>query len=125
MPIYYTLLSVLMNKDKYMKWNRANCNQHQWDRLVLYVFMIIQRLRNRHNFSWYALINGASTWSTMAGNMDVHLGLCLTRYSILRKLHVMKLTRAEVDKRIIARLLKEDICIGSFDNTQLFKLLKF
>ena len=56
--------------------------------------------------------------------MDVHLGLCLLRYSILRKLH-FKYSRAEVEKMIIDRLKKELICIGSFDNTQLFQLLKF
>jgi hypothetical protein len=100
-------------------------NQHQWDRLVLYLFMIIQRLRNCHNFIWYALINGASTWSNKAGNMDVHLGLCLTRHSILRKLHHHHFTRAEVEQLIIARLIQEVICIGSFDNTQLFQLLKY
>ena len=124
MPLYYTLLSVLMNKNKYAKHKSKNFNQHQWDRLVLYIFMIIQRLRNRKNFSWYALINGASTWSNIAGNMDVHLGLCLTRTSILRKLHV-KFSRAEVEQLIIARLAKEVLVIGSFDNTQFFQLLKF
>ncbi len=124
MPLYYTLLSVLMNKARYMNHKSKTYNQHQWDRLVLYLFMIIQRLRNRHNFSWYALINGASTWSTQTGNMDVHLGLCLTRVSILRKLHV-KYSRLEVERLIILRLKKENICIGSFDNTQLFQLLKF
>ena len=125
MPIYYTLLSVLMNRDKYQKWKRTKINQHQWDRLVLYLFMIIQGLRNRHNFSWYALINGASTWLNKARNMDVHLGLCLTRHSILRKLHHHHFTRAEVEQLIIARLIQEVICIGSFDNTQLFQLLKY
>lgn len=107
-----------------MKHKARNFNQQQWDRLVLYLFMIIQRVRNRHNFSWYALINGASTWSSQTGNMDVHLGLCLTRVSILRKLH-LKYNRAEVERMIIERLKKELICIGSFDNTQLFQLLKF
>ena len=118
MPLYYTLLSVLMNKAKYMNHKAKSYNQHQWDRLLLYLFMIIQRLRNRHNFSWYALINGASTWSTQTGNMDVHLGLCLTRVSILRKLH-FKYSRSEVERMIILRLKQEKICIGSFDNTLL------
>ena len=124
MPLYYTLLSVLMNKAKYVKHKAKNFNQHQWDCLVLYLFMIIQRVRNRHNFSWYALINGASTWLSQTGNMDVHLGLCLTRVSILRKIH-FKYSCAEVERMIIARLTLEVICIGSFDNTQLFQLLKF
>ena len=124
MPLYFTLLSVLMNRTKYVNHSSRNVDQHQWDRLVLYLFMIIQRMRNRHNFSWYALINGASTWSSKTGNMDVHLGLCLSRISILRKLHV-KYSRVEVEKMIIDCLMKQLICIGSFDNTQLFQLLKF
>ena len=111
MPLYYTLLSVLTNKSKYMKHTHKNFNQHQWDRLVLYLFMIIQRIRIRHNFSWHALINGASTWSSKTGNIDVDLGLCLSRFSILRKLHI-KYSRVEVEQMIIARLKKELICIG-------------
>ena len=37
----------------------------------------------------------------------------------------MKFSRAEVERLIIARLSKEVLLIGSFDNTQLFQLLKY
>ena len=87
--MYYTLLSVLMNKRKDSNHKSKNFNQHQWDRLVLYIFMIIQRVKYQNNFSCYALINGASTWSTIEGNMDVNLGLCLTTSSTVRISNVM------------------------------------
>ena len=118
MPTHYTLLNVSMNKDRYIKHHRKKDQVVQWDRLVFYLFMIIQRIRNRHNFSWYGLINGASTWKHNGGNMNVHLGLCLSRQSIVGKLKV-KFSRAQVEQMIIDRLCQELITIGSFDNTQL------
>ena len=124
MPTHYTLLNVLMNKDRYIKHHCKKDQVVQWDRLVFYLFMIIQRIRNRHNFSWYGLINGASTWKHNGGNMNVHLGLCLSRQSIVGKLKV-KFSRAQVEQMIIDRLCQELITIGSFDNTQLMRLLKY
>ena len=125
MPTHYTLLNVLINKDRYVKHYRKKDQVVQWDRLVFYLFMIIQRIRNRHNFSWYGLINGASTWKHNGGNMNVHLGLCLSRQSIVGKLKV-KFSRAQVEQIIVERLAKELITIvGSFDNTQLMRLLKY
>ena len=124
MPTHYTLLNVLMNKDRYVKHHRKKDQVVQWDWLVFYLFMIIQRICNHHNFSWYGLINGASTWKHNGGNMDVHLGLYLSRQSIVGKLKV-KFSCTRVKRMIVKRLAKELITIGLFDNTQLMRLIKY
>ena len=114
-----------MNKDRYCNHDRKKDQVVQWDRLVFYLFMMIQRIRNRHNFSWFGLINGASKWTNISGDMTVHLGLCLSRQTIIKKL-APKFSRVQVEQMIISRLSKELILIGSFDNNkQLMRLLKY
>jgi hypothetical protein len=73
-PRYYEMISTLLNREQYSRLKRSHDSKLLWDHFILYTFCMLMRIRNKNNFSWWALINSASMYGNGANHLAVYFG---------------------------------------------------
>ena len=73
-PRYYEMISTLLNREQYSRLKRSHDSKLLWDHFILYTFCMLMRIRNKNNFSWWALINSASMYGSGANHLAVFFG---------------------------------------------------
>jgi hypothetical protein len=73
-PRYYEMISTLLNREQYSRLKRSHDSKLLWDHFILYTFCMLMRIRNKNNFSWWALINSASMYGNGANHLAVFFG---------------------------------------------------
>ena len=81
-------------------------------------------MRNPHNFSWWALVNAASTYGHGGSNMGIFFALALTQTSMLRKLNAINVYHL-IAKLTIETFRVLTLAIAIIDNSQIFRMLKY
>ena len=87
MPKHYHIFNSLLNKS-----DKANVKQlqnlcGQWDRDILYQFTTLSRKQNSKFFSYWTLINTASSYGGTNLDLSVFFGLATTVGTMLNKLN--------------------------------------
>ena len=121
---YYSLFLTLLNKTKYSNHSSKNARKPYWDRMAMFLFISVMRMRNNRLFSWMGVINTAAHWTSSGGNISVIFGQKVTRDTMVKKLTGL-VTPAECERRTIACLSTLLFVKGAFDNTQHFVEQKF
>ena len=118
-------LCVMMNKKGKIKHARSDHLNLQWTRQIFYLFMIIQRLRNPQNFTWWAMCNTAAHFGSKVDKISSFFGVCLSHTGMLEKLQAT-FGFEEVDALTKESLLVSgDFGIAIFDNSQFIQQLKY
>ena len=83
LPRYYHAIGSLLNKTDKANVTSFNHLQGQWDCDILYHFITICRKRNPKFFSYWALINTASSYGGTNLDLQVFFGLAVTVSTIV------------------------------------------
>jgi hypothetical protein len=142
---YYELITVLLNKMVCVMFLFCSCfisiltmssqlfrqspvdssKIVDWDRFAFYIFCILMRIRNNHNFSWWALCNTASTYHQSGQSLTVYFGLSLSRTTMRRKLQALCPYADVMDKTNKMLRSSGPFAIAIFDNSQIIRPLKY
>ena len=87
LPKYYHIFSSLLNKSSKANVSRLKNLQGQWDCDILYQFITLSRKRNPKFFTYWALINTASSYGGTNLDLSVFFGLATTDSTMLKKLN--------------------------------------
>jgi hypothetical protein len=86
LPRYHEMISVLLYKFHNTKHKKHRHKHAQWDHFILYVFCMLQRIRNKRNFIWWALCNAASQYGEGNNIMSCYFGFTLHNKTVLKKI---------------------------------------
>ena len=76
----YEAISIMLNQHKKQVYkSRAKHNCRQWDLTLMYKFFSIIRVRNAHDFPWWALCDAASSYSCRSSSLTVFSGQSITK----------------------------------------------
>ena len=87
LPKHYHIFSSLLNKLSKVNVTQLKNLQGQWDHNILYQFITLSRKRNPKFFTYWAMINMASSYSGTNLDLSVFFGLATTVSTMLNKLN--------------------------------------
>jgi hypothetical protein len=122
-PVQYATLAKLLNYEAHFERKDRDHLHPFYDRMILYQFMSICRVRSHKAFSWWALVNacmryGCRAASTLASMDSVFFGHSITQTSVMRKTKTFREITPEYYQRIIDSLAQQAIAQSVFDNAQ-------
>ena len=114
-----------MPKERWILTRRTRKEHHQWDRFAFYIFSLLMRIRNCHNFSWWALCNSASQYCHPSYNMSTFFGIALSPSSMRKKIFDLKPYDSVMVDTIQTLKDSGKFGVAIFDNSQIFQTVKF
>ena len=99
-------------------------NQAQWDRYSLYIFCMLMRIRNPHNFVTWAMCNAASEYGHGGANLAVFFGLAVAQTTLLRRLSNLNKSHT-FTWRTVFTLSMIWFIVATFDNSQVIRQKKY
>ena len=85
---------------------------------------MMMRIRDPHNFVWWACCNAASEYGNGANKIPIYFGVAVTQNTLLQNLNEIS-KKDCITRKTIKSMENEQFVIASFDNSQIFSSRKF